>query len=370
MMTQMRAVWAIVKKDVRVWVRNPIRIVVTAVPALVLLLILVLQGAAVQGYPVAIVNHGHGRAAMQFQQDAQHYPGFIRAPRMSAPQAQKAYARLQVAAVLTIPSHFSRAIAQGQHPILEWQIRNFNNDSGNDLRRFLPDIVTAFLAQHVIGPNPLHIHVAETDLHHRQVGFISFELIAVLVVLLLQASLVSSGLATVSEWESGSMKELLVSPASPLAIAVGKVLAGVLVSDLVGGATIGLAGATGLLPGLTSDRILEALAITTLLAVFGSGVGVALASTLRTTEKTSLSALLLAFYLFFISGGIAAFAYLPGWVQAIARFVPNTYAVDALRNTLLYGTAAGMGRDLGILSLSAGVGIALGLPAIRRGLAH
>ena len=69
-MTQLTSIWAIVKKDLMVWIRNPIRIVVTLVPSLVLLLILVLQGAAVQGYPVAIVNSDHGAAAQKFLQDA------------------------------------------------------------------------------------------------------------------------------------------------------------------------------------------------------------------------------------------------------------------------------------------------------------
>lgn len=369
-MTQFQSAWAILKKDLMVWTRNPIRVVVTIVPALVLLFILVLQGAAVQGYPVAIVNHDRGAAGLKLQQDAQAYGGFIRTPLLSSEQAQKAYNRLQVAAVLTIPWNFSAGIREGKHPTIRWQIRNFNNDSGNDLRRALPDIINEFLGQGVIGSNPIHIQVAETDLHAKDAGFIPFELIAVLVVLLLQASLVSSGLASVNEWESGSMKELLVSPASSLSIMMGKILAGVVASDLVGFVTVGLAWIGGLVPGLTWDRALLALAIASLLSLFGSGVGVALASALRTTEKTSLSSLLIAFYLFFISGGIAAYAYLPGWVQDLARFVPNTYAVDALRSTLLYGSMSGVLNDIGLLAIAAGGGILMGLPVMRRGLAH
>lgn len=369
-MRHVHLVGAIVKKDLAVWLRNPIRLVVTIVPALVLLLILVLQGAAVQGYPVAIVNHDHGAAGLRLQKDAQAYGGFIRTPLLTARQAHWAYDHLQVAAVLTIPANFSSGIAQGQHPTIGWNIRNFNNDSGNDLRRALPDILMEFLEQGGAGVNPIHIQAAETNLHGRDVGFIPFELVAVLVVLLLQASLVSSGLASVNEWETGSMKELLVSPASRFGIIMGKIAAGVIASDLVGSVTVGIAWLSGLLPGLTGSRVLMALVIATLLALFGAGVGVALASALRTTEKTSLSALLMAFYLFFLSGGIAAFAYLPGWVQVIARMVPNTYAVEALRNTLLYGSLTGIGVDIAILAIAAGAGILIGLPAMGRGMAH
>lgn len=76
----------------------------------------------------------------------------------------------------------------------------------------------------------------------------------------------------------------------------------------------------------------------------------------------------MAFYLFFLSGGIVAYAYLPGWVQAVARFIPNTYAVDALRNTLLYHSGSSLGTDIGVLAVAAVGAVMLGIPAMRRGL--
>ena len=40
--------------------------------------------------------------------------------------------------------------------------------------------------------------------------------------------------------------------------------------------------------------------------------------------------ILLMFYLFFLSGGIAMIAFLPAWVQTIAQFIPTHYGVHAL----------------------------------------
>ena len=96
----------------------------------------------------------------------------------------------------------------------------------------------------------------------------------------------------------------------------------------------------------------------------------ALASASRSTEKTSLLSLLISFYLFFLSGGIAAYAYLPSWVQDIARFVPNTYAVDALRSTLLYGSTSGILNDILLMVVAAVIGVLIGLPSMKRGLSH
>ena len=369
-MTQWKALWTIIKKDLLVFLRNPSRIVVTIVPSLAVLLLLVLQGAAVQGSPVAIVNQDKGAAAQQLVKDAQAYNGFLKATVMTNEQAQQAYNHLKVAAVLTIPAGFSRELAAAGHPTVQWKIQNFNADSANDLRRALPDIVNQFISQESDGNNPIHVKVAETDLHSLDAGFVPFEMVAVLVILLLQASTVNAGLAAVSEWESGSIKELLMSPASVLTVILGKILSGVFASDAVGIITVGVAAAGGLFPGLSVSAVLLSLLAATLLSFFGSGVGVTLASVFRVTEKTTLTSILIAFYLFFLSGGIVSLAYLPMWVRWVATFIPNTYAVNLFRNTLLYHSSAGLTTDLLILLAAAAVGLAMGLPAMRRSLAH
>lgn len=374
-MTQIRAIFAIVKKDIMVFIRKPIRILVTIVPALVLLLILVLQGDAVSGSPIAIVNEdAGGAAASELIQTAQDYDGFLKTSVLSMQQAQVEYNNLQVAGILIVPAGFSQDISMGNHPSVTWQVRNFNDDTANDLRRALPDIVNTFISHHAFnqmtGANPVHIQIQESDLHPKDAGFIPFELIAVLVVFLLQASLVNAGLALVSEWESGSIKELLVSPASLMTLIGGKVIGGVITCDLVGCVTVGAAWVAGLLPRLTLYGVWMALLTGTLLSIFGSGIGVALASKFRSTEKTSLIAILISFYLFFLSGGIVVLAYLPPFVQIIARFVPNTYAMDLLRNALLYQSNINTGGNLLVLCIAAALGLLIGIPSMRRGLSH
>jgi ABC-type multidrug transport system permease subunit len=79
---------------------------------------------------------------------------------------------------------------------------------------------------------------------------------------------------------------------------------------------------------------------------------------------------MIAFILFFLSGGIVSLAYLPEWVQIIARFIPNSYAVDVFRNTFLYGSNSGIPGDLWMLTIAAVVGLLIAFPAMRRGLGH
>lgn len=369
--TQLRVVWSILKKDLAIWLRSPATLAVTIMPALILMLVLVLQAAAVTGSPVAIVNEdASGQAALQLESIAEHYSGFYKAPVMTLPQAEQAYQRLQVAGVLIIPKGFSSELARGQRPLIEWQVRNFNNDTANDLRRALPDIMSQFMHSAAVGTNPVHIQVQEHDLHAKDASFVGFNFIAVVVMLILQAGVVNAGLAAVREWESGSIKELLLSPARPLSVILGKLAAGVVASDAAGLVALIAAMLAGILPAPSLSLAVLSIGFMTLTAIFGSALGVLLGSALRNTERVSGLSINLAFYLFFLAGGIADIAYLPRWLQSLAAFIPNTYALDALRSTLLYGSSAGLGPDAGALGIATIVVLLIGVPFTWRGLSH
>lgn len=364
-----RGMWAIVRKDLAVWVRSPVVLAVTVLPTLVMVLVLGLQAVAVGSMPVAVVNRDGGGAAATLERTALAFPGFR--PRVMTPAAaQAAFDDLRVAAVLTIPPGFSANLAAGRQPRLLWQVRNFNNDTANDLRRGLPDVVSAFLASGAAGPDPVRIAVVETDLHARGVGLMAFQMVAVLAVLLLQAGLVNAGAAAVREWESGSVKELLLAPVPAIGVVLGKVLAGVIAADLVGAMAVLVACAAGVLPLPGPVEALAALMAMSLLSLFAAGLGVALAAALRAQERLIAVSINVSFYLFFLGGGIVALAYLPGRLRAVARFIPVTYAVDALRGALLYGGSPRMGQDLLVLALAAIAALLVGVPVLRRGLAH
>jgi ABC-2 type transport system permease protein len=249
-------------------------------------------------------------------------------------------------------------------------VRNFNDDSANDLRRALPDVISSFLASGAAGHDPVQIGIQETDIHAHQVSLVAFQMIAVLAVLLLQAGLVNAGLASVREWQTGSVKELLLSPVPPLGVVAGKVAAGVIAADSVGCLAVAVAVAAGIMPLPGTADLALALGAMTLLGLFASALGVAVAARVRIQDRMVPISINLSFYLFFLGGGIVALAYLPGWLRGVARFNPVTYAVDVLRGALLYGATPHAGTDFLVLGLSAAAALALGVPVLRRGLAH
>jgi ABC-2 type transport system permease protein len=70
----------------------------------------------------------------------------------------------------------------------------------------------------------------------------------------------------------------------------------------------------------------------------------------RNTETAASYANLITFPMMFLSGVFFPLGAMPGWLQPIIRLMPLKYAVDALREPMLYGHGFGaIAGDLAIL---------------------
>lgn len=370
MRTELQAVWSIVRKDLALAIRRPVVILVTVVPPLILLLVLIMQSVSVGVDPVAVVNDSPGCAASRTMQGiAAGYDGFSTTVTSDA-AASADFQDLRVSAVLTIPRGFCQAVATRHPTSIGFRIRNFNDDSAHDLERGVSDVLLRFLGSGAAGHDPVRVSLAEHDINAQDTGFVAFETVGALMLMLFQAGLINAGLAAALEWRSRSIKELLLAPISATGLVVGKVIAGMVVADLTGFLLVAVGVAVGQFPVPGAGSAAAAALIMTLLGFFGSALGVLLGARLRSVEQLNPVTVLISYYLFFVAGGIAALAYLPGWLRLMARFLPSSYGIEALRNSLLYHTTTNLGTDFLATALAGIVMLAIAIPSIRRSLAH
>jgi ABC-type multidrug transport system permease subunit len=189
-----------------------------------------------------------------------------------------------------------------------------------------------------------------------------------LVLLLTISGIVTTGLAAAREWETKTIKEVLMAPVSNAAIITGKVLAGFTTTFLLGILVL----AIGYLLGWTRPEgiyWLSTLLTMALIALFGAGLGIALGALVQRLQAVNAISINLALYLFFLSGGISVIAFEPTWLQNIASFVPLTYGNHALQMAVFYNSSDQFGRDIAILALSSLASLAIGIVSMRRGLA-
>jgi ABC-2 type transport system permease protein len=365
MLVFIRSVWAILRKDLAVWIRQPANVAVTLVPALAFLLVNALSAAAVGRSPVALVTLDHGPKGVLMQQIF-HEADVFHITDATPAQAQQLLTRIEVVAVITIPADFTaRVNAHDPSPVIV-QVNNLNLDFTNDIRRAVPDVITQFY-QTQGAASPIQIGVNEHDLRTRDVELFQYTILPVIVLLLTISGLITSSLATAHEWDSRTIKEMLLSPTTPTAIIAGKVLAGSVVSCALGIIILGL----GYLLGWTQPQgiyWLSSLLVIVLVALFSSGLGVALGAWIQRIQPVTLTSMLGSFYLFFLSGGIGIIAFEPLWLQNIAAFVPLTYGVHGLQMAIFYSSSDLLGRDVAVLALSALISITLGVVALRQGI--
>jgi len=142
-----------------------------------------------------------------------------------------------------------------------------------------------------------------------------------------------STVSTVWDREFGFLKEILVAPVSRAAIAFGKTFGATTIASLQALMLLILAPLIGVSIGLAA--VPELLIFMILLALAISGMGLFIASLMRTTESFGLLMQLLIFPMFFISGAFFPLTAVPFWMSWLSKINPLTYGVDALRQIIL-----------------------------------
>ena len=370
--TSIIPVFAIVRKDIGVWLRQPTSIAATVLPAIAFMIILYFGAQAVGRNPVAIVVHDSGPQAQKLIKILSDSDAFKITMITTAQQnADEALKQLRVAAVITIPSNFDAAFDSHKPDPVVIHINNLNLDFTNDLRRSLPAAITKFYADKtnpidVGSSTTIRIHVKEMDLRQHDVDLLRFEIVPILVLLLATAGIVNAGLATAREWEDSTIKELLLAPISRTGLIAGKLLSGWLTTLLIAAVVLLIGAVSGYLRPEDPIYWIPTLVIVLLIALASAGLGVAIGAAARKFQRVTAVGIPLSIDLFFLSGGITVAAFLPVWLQTIAHFVPTFYGTHALQMAIFYNSSEGLVQDVAVLGTTALAATSLGVLSLRK----
>ncbi len=152
----------------------------------------------------------------------------------------------------------------------------------------------------------------------------------------------------VFERRIGSLERLMLAPVRLPALLAGKLLGGMtfglmvtLVVLVVSVAVFGAAGTNWLI--LFLALILSAMAF----SAMGAFVSVAV----REIFEAQTLANFIRFPMMFLGGVFVPLTSMPAWLQVLARLLPLTYSVEALRVALSGGSWATAALDLGMLAV-------------------
>jgi len=163
----------------------------------------------------------------------------------------------------------------------------------------------------------------------------------------------------VFERRIGSLERLLLAPLRLPALLAGKLLGGMTfgltVTLVVLAISLAVFGSNG------TDWLMLLLALLLSATAF-SALGAFVSVAVKEVFEAQTLANFIRFPMMFLGGVFVPVDSLPIWLQAVARFLPLTYSVEALRAALSGGSWATAALDLGSL---AGFSVVLFLLAVR-----
>ena len=220
---------------------------------------------------------------------------------------------------LLIPADFDQAVANGDPLILQGYVMSWVNDSqAAELQQFTETFIAELLGA------PVEIQIAGNIVYMQpdSRGWMMAPLAIVFAVILMGCSLVPQ--LVLEEKKTKTMDALLLSPAGPFEIAMGKAVVGLFYGVLT----------TGVALAIYSHLVRQWwLAIAAVLCgtMFTIALGLLLGTVIETQQQLRLFSLFVIMPLFLPAAFMLLGDLLPDWLIAIFRWVPLVAVLRLLR---------------------------------------
>jgi ABC-type multidrug transport system permease subunit len=372
--------WSLAWLDLLLWRRMPIAIASALIPPIGMAVMLVVLSLTVTQEPVALVKQSQGayskRMAEIIEADTDAY--YLSETTME--EAQRQLTDQEIAAIIVIPPDFDQK-ATNHAAQLRLILNNVDIDFADDIRRSVERSVGQFDAPVLAledeeeggapakaeqeAPNPYHIGIDEHDLRETNVDFLSYQVLPVFVLLVLNTGLLGTALLCAQDVERGTGRHLALAPVPAWMLVAGRLLGGLIASLAALIPAVGLCLLAGFIaPPADHWGALAALFVAT--AICAAGIGAIVGTLLRGTRNIVMASSVLATYLFFLGGGFTTIAFLPQWLRNISAFNPIRYSIDGMRQALFYPDLTGFSADMTVLIGTALVAILVGSFVVRR----
>jgi ABC-2 type transport system permease protein len=194
---------------------------------------------------------------------------------------------------------------------------------------------------------------AGVAIQQRQIESTSFDYIDWFVPGIIAFSLMNTGIigistAFVSFREKGILRRIKVTPFPLWKFLLARIVASLVMALATSGILIGIGWLAWDLTVLGNPLLIVGVIIVVSLTMLA--IGYAVAAIARNTETAASYANLITFPMMFLSGVFFAVDAMPVWLQPLIGLMPLRYAVEALREPMLYGEGlAAITTELAIL---------------------
>ena len=367
--------WAIFKRDIKKFIRNPIVLVITLLFPIGYLLIV---GNSIQGslkhLPLAVVDLDRGpkgQRVIELLLAIEASPKTWRVYREEDPQAAiEATRRGFYAGALIIPSDYSRKVVRGERADLGLFLDNVNIFSADSLYNGLRAALSGFQQEYIPIRQELgRIEVQEENLYP-VFDYDQFIIPGIIIMGIFLGSITTGVFGLIMDRFLGIHEAYFVTPLEKKDIVGGLIASGLFITTVI---SLIIFALCSLITGLPlKGGLLGFVAITGVIALATLGhLGLMFIILGRAGHPRIVGAFasFLNVILFFPSGSIYPIHSFPPWLRAFSAIDPETYAVAALKSLIFRGPdLRAIWSDLLILCLFTGLALIIATIAFKRTL--
>jgi ABC-2 type transport system permease protein len=335
--------WAIFKRDIKKFIRNPIAMIVTLVFPIGYLLIV---GNSIQGslkhLPLVVVDLDRGpkgQRIMELLLAIEASPKIWKVYRENNPQAAiEATRRGFYAGALIIPADFSRKVVRGQRADLGLFLDNINIFSADSLYNGIRGALSGFPQEYIpIRQELAQVEVQEENLYP-VIDYDQFIIPGIIIMGVFLGSITTGVFGLIMDRFLGIHEAYFVTPLEKRDIVGGLIFSGLFITTIISLIILLL---SSFITGLSlKGGMVGFLAITAVIALATLGhLGLMFIILGRAGHPRIIGAFasFLNVILFFPSGAIYPIHSFPRWLRAFSVIDPETYAVSALKSLIFRG---------------------------------
>ncbi len=344
-------------KEIRVWRRNPQKLVlVILLPLMFFVGFSMLMGGVYfgSGVETAVVlneqNPGvYTNGLLEILGEDDPIPPRLDPLMMDAETADRLFQNGEILLVITIPDGFEDAVTNNESVSIHVQVANIHEDLTKNLR--MPVIRKLDIFYQTFFLNDSLVDYEMVDLRPFTPPRLAYMAWTISVYSVMFGATFAAGSAMTQEFEQETRDEIILSNQPPHAIYIGKMLSGVVIGFT---AVPFLFILSYILFGVwPNGDILTFFSLTFLLAIFSSGLGIIAGAIFRNSVFVVPVAALGAIFYWIVGGGIAPLGLVGATFEAFNEYLPVSNVYRSLIRMFVEGAYTSLVVDLSIIGIFA-----------------
>jgi hypothetical protein len=333
----MRRFWILLSTEIKALVRDPISVLGGFIAPGILMVAFGLLFGGPLSFHIAVINRDTGAWGNVLRQTVDEVISPFGTPyyevsKLYEEDAWDVYHAHALDGVWVIPADFSARLDGGQNPTIEMVFDNYIDDRAKNHRVYSAEILWRFYEK--IGRPAPPLATAEEYPLPEMIHWFPLIAVGLAVLGVSLGGMFNIFLLTYKEHIARITLEYGMAPRSLAWVLFPKVLLALLMALLTGTALLFV---VYLWVGAWPGRLLWAVwLLFGLVAIFWASLGLVLGMRIRHYMAGAVTGVLGGVIVFFIGGGLAMVRSNWAKVTWLARFFPNTYAVDPVRDMVLF----------------------------------